>query len=419
MTETDRGVAASPGASETGRYLVVLDDEVFGDAEAAASALREVAEPSTGSAPLNVESVLFAELGVAVVTVGPGGVEALRARAAADPRIAAVEPERRVRMTGGLSPEYLRGFRDAASRLYDEALAVAGEQEAERAHTDTETLTWGLQATGAATSPAGGAGVRVAILDTGLDLTHPDYAARDVLTASFVAGETVQDGNGHGTHTAGTACGPLAPAGTQRRYGVAHQAELMVGKVLSDSGSGTDSGVLAGMSWAIAGGARVISMSLGSDVAEVSTTYETVGRRALAAGVLIIAAAGNNASRDQGDPGFVGVPANSPSIMAVGAVDQDLALAPFSAGSSGVEGGQVDLVAPGVEVYSTSPQPQLYDLLSGTSMATPHVAGIAALWSETTGATGSALWAQLVQAARRLPLPSADVGAGIAQAPQA
>lgn len=406
---------------ETGRYLLVLADDVFGDAAGAVDALREVAavaEVATGTgAALDSGAVLFAELGVAVVAVAPDGVAALRERAAADPRIAAIEPERRVYATGGLSAEYLRGFRDAASRLYDEAIAVDQDQDAGPGCADTDTLTWGLQATGAATARGTGTGVRIAILDTGLDLTHPDFAGRAVTTASFVAGETVQDGNGHGTHTAGTAAGPLAPVGAPRRYGVAHQAELMVGKVLGDAGSGSDSGVLAGMSWAIAGGARVVSMSLGSDVNEVSATYETVGRRALAAGVLIVAAAGNNADRDAGDPGFVGVPANSPSIMAVAALDRQLAIAPFSAASSQVEGGEIDLAGPGVDVYSSWPQPR-YRTISGTSMATPHVAGIAALWSQATGATGAALWDQLVAAARPLELPAADVGAGLAQAPQ-
>jgi subtilisin family serine protease len=158
-------------------------------------------------------------------------------------------------------------------------------------------------------------------------------------------------------------------------------------------------------------------MSLGADVDEVSTVYETVGRRALAAGTLVIAAAGNNADREAGDPGFVGIPANSPSIMAVGAVDQALDVAPFSARSSGRLGGQVDVAGPGVDVYSSWPMPERYNTISGTSMATPHVAGIAALWAQRTGARGEALWGALVRGAARLPLPSDDAGAGLVQAP--
>ena len=187
--------------------------------------------------------------------------------------------------------------------------------------------------------------------------------------------------------------------------------------MLDDDGAGVDAGILAGIDWAITNGCQVISMSLGANDPEVSTTYETVGRRALEAGCLIVAAAGNNADRESGDLGFVGVPANSPSIMAIAALDSQLRVASFSAAANPVEGGNIDLAAPGVDVYSTWRMPQRYDTISGTSMATPHVAGLAALWSQTAGATGQALWTKLTEAARSLELPVTDVGAGLAQAP--
>jgi subtilisin family serine protease len=96
-----------------------------------------------------------------------------------------------------------------------------------------------------------GARIRVAVLDTGFNLTHPDFAARPIVGRSFV-GQGVQDLHSHGTHCMGTACGPFAPPGSIPRYGVAYRALIHVGKVLSNSGSGTQAQVLAGMNWAIA-----------------------------------------------------------------------------------------------------------------------------------------------------------------------
>ncbi|MHA6621147.1 S8 family serine peptidase [Pseudonocardia sp. DLS-67] len=408
------------GSELTGRYLLVLHEDLLGDDDdRARAAVRELCGEEVASTRDEdhldgpVRPTFFAELGVAVVDLS--GEQLATART--DRRLLGVEPERvRHAIGGSLSEEYLRGFRDAAQFLHSrvaEAGAVTAAQFG-----DTDKLTWGLQATGVAESPETGAGVTVAVLDTGLDLEHPDFAGRDIESRSFVEGQAAQDVQGHGTHVTGTACGALAP-GTGRRYGIAHEARILVGKVLGDDGSGTDADILAGINWAISAGARVISMSLGADVREVSTAYETAGRRALAAGALVVAAAGNNARRGAGDPGFVGVPANSPSIMAVAAVDSALAIADFSAASSTVEGGQVDIAAPGVDVYSSWPQPEGTNTISGTSMATPHVAGIAALWSQRTGATGQELWAQLVQAAQRLPLPASDVGSGLVRAPGA
>ena len=149
----------------------------------------------------------------------------------------------------------------------------------------------------------------------------------------------------------------------------------------------------------------------------MSQAYETVGSRALDRGRLIIAAAGNNAERPD-NPGFVGVPANSPSIMAIAAVNSASVPANFSARSGDVDGGRIDLAGPGVKVFSSWPMPNRYNSISGTSMATPHVAGIAALWCEATGYTGRELWTVLVQNALPLDVPTVDVGAGFVQAPQ-
>jgi subtilisin family serine protease len=269
----------------------------------------------------------------------------------------------------------------------------------------------------ATSSPRSGRDVRVAVLDTGFDTSHPDFEGRAVTTMSFVAGEAVQDGHGHGTHCIGTSCGPRTPS-TGPRYGVAYEADIFAGKVLSNAGSGSDAQILAGINWAVTNQCPVISMSLGADVAMAHPPYDAAGRRALEKGSLIIAAAGNNADRRAGNFGFVGAPANSPEIMAVGALDQQLGMAFFSARSLPARGGQVDIAGPGFQVLSSWPLPTRYRTISGTSMATPHVAGVAALWAEATGRRGLELWATLCQESQRLLQPSVDVGSGLCIAPQ-
>ncbi|MDQ3763107.1 MAG: S8 family serine peptidase [Actinomycetota bacterium] len=422
-------------AAATGRYVVVMSDEVHGDHAAVADALRSMAGVTSIASTRDFEAsaldvgqastadaTVFAELGIAVVAADPDQQASITAAADRDRHILAIEPERilyAVNDPTPLSVHCLHSYRDAGTELDEQATGGSGETALQAAprFADTPGFTWGLQATMVFTSSHTGEGVPVAVLDTGFDFGHPDFTGRDITAQSFVPDELPQDGHGHGTHCVGTSCGPATPSGT-RRYGVANQSNIFVGKVLSDQGSGTDTTILAGMSWALANGCRVISMSLGANIRTVSQAYDAVGRRALNAGTLIVAAAGNNARRRADDLGFVGVPANSPSIMAVAAVDSALHIADFSARSAPVAGGQVDIAGPGVAVYSSWPMPDRYRTISGTSMATPHVAGIAALWSEATGATGAALWSAVVQAASRLPLPSVDVGAGLAQAPQ-
>jgi subtilisin family serine protease len=208
------------------------------------------------------------------------------------------------------------------------------------------------------------------------------------------------------------------------RYGVAYNAEIFVGKVLSNQGSGADGGILAGIDWAIGNGCQIISMSLGAPTrrgATYSPIYEEVAKRALSQGTLIIAAAGNESNR----PGFINPvarPANCPSIMAVAALDKQLQIASFSNSSINPDGGGIDIAGPGVAVYSTWSTKAIrrasrYLTIAGTSMATPHVAGIAALYAEATGKRGYELWALLMQNAQRINLPSVDVGIGLVQAP--
>jgi subtilisin len=297
---------------------------------------------------------------------------------------------------------------------------VATEPVAAPAALDESQLTWGLQVTNVAVSPFSGRDVRVAILDTGLDLGHPDFTGRQITAQSFIQGESAQDGHGHGTHVAGTACGSKQP-GQLPRYGIAYEAEIFIGKVLSNQGSGTDGGILAGINWAIANQCAVINMSLGAATVpgqSFSRVFETVAQRALARGALIIAAAGNESARP-GRVAPVGHPANCPSIIAVGAVDSDLRTAFFSCCGINPQGGQVDIAAPGVDIRSSWPRQALYRTIKGTSMATPHVTGIAALHIQAHKGTmvGGSLGWLLMQSSRRLDLPALDVGVGLVQAP--
>jgi subtilisin len=315
------------------------------------------------------------------------------------------------------SREFKEGYRAALRDLQENGGVVPTAF-------DESSFTWGLQVTKAATSRFSGRGIKVAVLDTGLDLGHPDFTGRNIVSRSFVPNQTVQDVRGHGTHCIGTACGPRSPFRTPGRppsYGCASNCHIFAGKVLSNQGSGTTTGIIAGMQWAIANGCQVISMSLGRtirpDEKGFNPAYEQVAQVGLQRGTLIIAAAGNDSARPSRiHP--VGEPANSPSILAVGALDESLLPASFSCGGLFLPHGAVNIAGPGVNIHSSFPRPILYRRLNGTSMATPHVAGIAALWAETNGLfRGVALGRQLLHSARRLPLPPRDVGAGLVQAP--
>lgn len=430
----------SDGVPETtGRYIIVYDDSVLTSPNDVNQSLNRVAgiknvasaadfdsaviDPQEAS---DAEALYFPALGIAVVTADDARLQSVTSASTdRNSNILAIEPEYVYRATSDNVAlfDYLRGYRDAVNHLYEELVSKTESEAllgAAVTFQDTAQYTWGLQATQVNSSQYSGQGIKVAILDTGFDLQHPDFVGRSVKSQSFIPGQSVQDMNGHGTHCTGTACGPLQPATGVRRYGCAYGADIFIGKVLSNGGSSIGSSVLNGMNWAVTMQCEVISMSLSAPVNQVSLAFETIGKRALNAGCMIVAAAGNSANRAAGNFSFVEQPANSPSIMAIAAVDNRLSVANFSTRSNAAtgNGGRINLAAPGVNVFSSFPTNRgLHGTISGTSMATPHVAGIAALYAQSTGLKGMALWTAVTQNALPLQASSADVGNGLVKAP--
>ncbi|MCN9240625.1 S8 family serine peptidase [Streptomyces sp. RY43-2] len=227
-----------------------------------------------------------------------------------------------------------------------------------------------------------GKGTKVAVLDTGVDAEHPDLKGRIGASENFTDSPDVTDRQGHGTHTTSTVGGTGAASGGKKR-GVAPGTELLVGKVLDDSGSGATSWIIAGMQWAVEQDADVVSMSLGNpartDCSDpMATATEELARSSK--NTLFVIAAGNTGP----SLNSVSSPGCAPSVLTVGAVDRDDSTAQFS--SRGPAYGshtlKPEIAAPGVDISAAAADGRgvyAYRSMSGTSMATPHVAGAAAI----------------------------------------
>jgi subtilisin family serine protease len=261
-----------------------------------------------------------------------------------------------------------------------------------------------------------GAGATVAIVDSGVQADHPDLAGRLIAGYDVVENDaTPQDANGHGTHVTG-----IVGAATGNGVGVAGvapSARLMPVRVLDADGSGTEDGVAAGIDWARAHGADVINLSLGSEVPIIGATQagalDAAMRRALDAGIIVVAAAGND-----GVP-VCEQPAAAAGLVCVGAVDRRAEHALYSSFGSGL-----GLVAPGGSALPTAGEgvlsaypPAGYAELSGTSQATPHVSGVAALLV-ACGLRGQNAVRRMLATARDLGTPGQDVtyGSGLVDA---
>ncbi|MDQ0253475.1 subtilisin [Evansella vedderi] len=240
-----------------------------------------------------------------------------------------------------------------------------------------QTVPWGIphvQGTDAHGEGYTGNGVKVAILDTGIDNTHEDLNVQPNGHSVFSDADNSDpfyDGSGHGTHVAGTVAALNNNLGV---LGVAYDAELYAVKVLNNSGSGSYAGIAEGIEWSIENGMDIINMSLGGS--HSSSILKEFCDLAYDSGILLVAAAGNSGNRG-GNNDSVGYPAKYDSVIAVAAVDENNNRASFSS-----TGPAVELSAPGVRVLSTVPGND-YASYNGTSMASPHVAGVAALiWAE-------------------------------------
>ncbi len=307
--------------------------------------------------------------------------------------------------------------------------------------------TWGVEAVGATDTPFDGAGITVAVLDTGIDPSHPAFAGVDIVQKNFTT-EGDNDSHGHGTHVAGTIFGQDVDG---LRVGVAPGVErALIGKVLG-AGGGSSASIARAIQWAVNEGAHVVSMSLGIDFpgfvkllieregldVEPATSIaleqyranvnlftalaDTVqAHGAFGQGTLIVAASGNESRRPEFEIA-ASPPAAGTGVLAVGALGESadgLSVARFS-------NNEVDVAAPGVDVISAKPGGGLVSM-SGTSMATPHVAGVAALWAQklrdTTGRVESGtLLAQVVASGTTAPLAAGteeeDIGTGIVRVP--
>jgi subtilisin family serine protease len=292
---------------------------------------------------------------------------------------------------------------------------------------DEPGFTWGLKATGLAKTSLTGKNIKVGILDSGLDFKHEAFRghAQSFTRRSFVTTPVDKDELGHGTACAGVLCGQPDPANNQR-IGVAPEVDLVVAKIFDTQKVSPDTRTLAAVDWAISQGCSIISMSIGDQILPAggfSEVFEAAALAAMKQKVLLVAGAGNNSRRSMMQFEPVDHPANCPSIMAVGALDRCLDVAEFSNRSLMGNGGEIDLAAPGrsIRVAAAEAVMERYTLKQGTSFAVPFVAGIAALWMQSSSQlSGTSLWKKLVDTARELKeLDRRDVGDGLVQGPPA
>lgn len=400
----------SPEFGPTGRYLVVLRDDTPSVVSGKFYKKSGLAYLTSHELPIGAEKqpfgslMHFPKLGVALIDGAPDQI------ATASTLVESIEPE------GHMFLQPPTKFEEA-----DVADACIRNEK---------FATWGLMDTGVFHSRFTGNGVKLAVLDSGINTSHPafvDIQGRDGLICQPFFGSTVDDQQGHGSHCAGILFGSgLSPE--ELRFGIAQSSVALVGRVFQGKSipgvcGAPDGEVLKAIKWAVDNECAVVSMSFGRPpicTREYSPAYETVAQNALVRGTLLVAAAGNESRRFPDKPKIAAVhePANCPSVMAVGAIDTCGQLAYFSNGGGSIDANKVDICGPGVGIQSAFIAPDLFNRGDGTSVATPFVAGVAALWAEACGLRGPRLWELLKQKA--LPLvneQSKDIGVGLVRAP--
>lgn len=297
-----------------------------------------------------------------------------------------------VKIPKGKAQELIGKYKNKKNVLYAELNGIA---TASYMTNDPDlSQEWGMFKINAASSgvsawniATGSSQVKIAILDTGIEESHQDISGKVVASANFSDSPTVIDQYGHGTHVAGAAA-----AATNNGIGVAgvgYESSLMNGKVLGDTGSGYYSWVANGIVWAADNGAKVINMSLGGSPS--SQALEDAVNYAWSKGVVVVSAAGNSGSSAPSYPAYY---TNSIAVAATDSNDTKASWSNF--------GSWVDVAAPGVSIYSTY-KGNTYAVLSGTSMATPYVSGLAALvWAKGDCATNACVRDRIEQTADKV-----------------
>ena len=340
-------ILLKPGSAIPGSYIVRLNDNIAGKELPAVAAA--IAKERT------------AEIGFTYTTAFPGFSAKMSAKDAAalakDSRVHSVEPDRYV----ALAPPPGKGKPDKGDGGDDGGTGGS-----------TQQTPWGITSVGGS---ATGSDKTVWVLDTGIDLDHPDLNVDVARSVNYASGKDANDGNGHGTHVAGTIGAIDNSTGV---VGVAAGVTLVAVRVLGNSGSGSYSGIIAGLDYVAANGASgdIVNMSLGGPA---SSALDAAVLRVVAEGMHVVVAAGNDGRDALNDsPGRLGA---NPMVYTISAHDSQNCLASWSN-----DGAAIDMAAPGVDILSTWKGGGT-KTISGTSMAAPHVAGILALGTLNSNGT--------------------------------